>query len=86
MISGIPSECQTDWIQIRLDILLCLIWVQSVCKGYQQTTLVVMLVIRARIHKMRVRIANREDAYQTAYSEACNVCLGLFVGQLVFEI
>ena len=25
-----------DWIQIRIDILLVLIWVQTVCKGYQQ--------------------------------------------------
>ena len=39
IISGIPFECQTDWIQIRPNILLGLIWVQSVCKGYQQTTL-----------------------------------------------
>ena len=38
-ISGIPSKCQTDWIQIRPDILSGLIWVQSVCKGYEQKTL-----------------------------------------------
>ena len=38
ILSGIPFECQTDWIQIRPDILSGLIWVQSVCKGYQQTT------------------------------------------------
>ena len=31
----------TVWIQIRPDILPGLIWVQTVCKGYQQTTLVV---------------------------------------------
>ena len=37
---GIPSECQTVCIQIRPDILSGLIWVQTVCKGYQQTTLV----------------------------------------------
>ena len=30
------SECQTVWIQIRIDILSVLIWVQTVCKGYQQ--------------------------------------------------
>ena len=40
ILSGIPSECQTDWIQIRPDILSGLIWVQTVCKSYQQTTLV----------------------------------------------
>ena len=39
ILSGIPSECQTVWIQIRPDILSGLIWVQTVCKGYQQMTL-----------------------------------------------
>ena len=28
---------QTIWIQIRLNILFGPIWVQTVCKGYQQT-------------------------------------------------
>ena len=40
ILSGIQSECQTDWIQIRTDILSGLIWVQSVCEGYEQRTLV----------------------------------------------
>ena len=40
ILSGIPSECQRVWIQIRPDVLLGLIWVQTVCKGYQETTLV----------------------------------------------
>ena len=31
------SECQTNWI--RPNILSGLIWFQTVCKGYQQTTL-----------------------------------------------
>ena len=35
---GIPSECQIVWIQIRPDVLSGLIWVQTACKGYQQTT------------------------------------------------
>ena len=30
-ISGVPSECQIVWIQIRGDILTVLIWVQTVC-------------------------------------------------------
>ena len=34
------TGCQTDWVQIRPDVLSGLIWVQSVCKGYEQTTLV----------------------------------------------
>ena len=40
ILSGIQSECQTDLTQIRLDVLSSLIWVQSVCKGYEQKTLV----------------------------------------------
>ena len=36
ILSGIPSECQTIWI----NILSGVIWVQTVCKHYQQTTLV----------------------------------------------
>ena len=37
-LAGIPSECQTVWIKIRPDILSRLIWIQTVCKGYQQMT------------------------------------------------
>ena len=37
--SGIPSEFQTDWIQIRPNVLSCLIGIQTVCRGYQQMTL-----------------------------------------------
>ena len=40
ILSGIPLACQTVWIQIRPDILFGLIWVQTVCKSYQQTTLI----------------------------------------------
>ena len=39
ILSGIPSKCQTACIQIRPDILSGLIWVQIVCKGFQQMTL-----------------------------------------------
>ena len=46
ILSGTPSECQTDWIQIRPDILLGLIWVQSVCQGYEQTTCLCMFYFR----------------------------------------
>ena len=44
-LSGIPSECQTVWIQIRPDVLSGLIWIQTVCKGYQQTTLKLYFMI-----------------------------------------
>ena len=39
ILSGIRSECQTIWIQIRPDILSGLIWFQTVCESYQQMTL-----------------------------------------------
>ena len=38
ILSGTLPECQTVWIQIKTDILSVMIWVQTVCKGYQQTT------------------------------------------------
>ena len=38
ILSGIPSECQTVWIQIRPDISSGLIWIQTVYKRYQQRT------------------------------------------------
>ena len=34
-----PAECQTVYIQIRPDVLSGLIWVQTDCNRYQQTTL-----------------------------------------------
>ena len=41
--------CQTVWIQIRTDILSVLIWVQTVCKGYQQTTKVASSKERVKV-------------------------------------
>ena len=37
------NQCKTVWIQIRPDILFGLIWLQFVCKGYQQMTPVIRL-------------------------------------------
>ena len=54
------------------------------CSKISKTFLVLfsnkMLVIRAGIHKMLVRIANGEDPDQTASSD-CSVCLGHFSRQ-----
>ena len=36
----IQSKCKTVWNQIRPKILSDLIWIQTVCKSYKQTTLV----------------------------------------------
>ena len=37
-LSGKLSVCQMVWIQIRTDVVSVLIWVQTVCKGYEQMT------------------------------------------------
>ena len=39
----ILSDCQTVWIQIRSNLLSGMVWIQTVCKGYQQTTLFLSL-------------------------------------------
>ena len=36
IISGIPSECDTIWIEIRPDVLWVLNCEQTVCKGYHR--------------------------------------------------
>ena len=41
-LSGKSVECQAVWIQIMSNVLLGLIWVQIVCKGYQQQTLYIV--------------------------------------------
>ena len=41
------NECQAVWIQIRPGILSGLIWVQTVCKSYRQTTVVGKLKVLA---------------------------------------
>ena len=51
-LSEIPLEWQTVWIQIRPDILSGLIWVQTVCKGDQQTALVGKGFIISSLPKM----------------------------------
>ena len=43
-LSWIPSECQIVWIQIRPDVLTVLIWVQTACEDYQQTTEVKIVI------------------------------------------
>ena len=51
---------QTVWIQIRTDVLSGLIWVQIVCKDYQQTTKVasselkVVQIIRVKMVSVNV--------------------------------
>ena len=53
-LSGIPSECQTVWIQIRPNVLSGLIWVQTVCRCYQQMTKVATSGERVKYWKFNV--------------------------------
>ena len=62
---GIPSQCQTVWTQIRPDVLSGLIWVQTVCKGYQQTTKVATSGERVNGYPQRIFLwRNKENIYQ----------------------
>ena len=68
ILSGIPSEYQTDLIRIRPDILSGLIWVQSVCKGYEQTSLLYhrsLLTLNEPAHEILVFIT----AYAQSFRE-----------------
>ena len=46
-LSGTLSECLTALIQIRTDVMSILIWVETVCKSYQQMTIVMASKERA---------------------------------------
>ena len=45
--SGMLSECQIVWIQIRAEALSVLIWVQTVYKGYHEMTKVCWVIFPA---------------------------------------
>ena len=44
------------WIRIRIDVLLVLIWVQTICNGYQQMTKVAASKERVNINQIFVRL------------------------------
>ena len=46
-------QYQTVWVQIRPDVLLGLIWVQTVCKSYQQS--IKVAISRERVKEERKR-------------------------------
>ena len=56
-LSGIPSECQTLLTLIRPDDSLGLIWVQTVCQGYQQMTLVDKELMELQFDKTKTNCA-----------------------------
>ena len=60
-------ECQTVWIWIRSNDLSVLIWVQTVCKGYQQMKKIVT-------SKERVN-ADFAGLYGPQHQKTCLWCL-----------
>ena len=63
---GLPSGCQTVWIQIRPDNVSGLIWVQTAFKGYQQTTQVHILHPAGYIYAAGVsRFSSLLNSHQT---------------------
>ena len=59
---GTLSVCQMVWNQIRTDILLVLIWVQAVCKGYQLISRDTIDVPRPQINDFWVFLMQKIDA------------------------
>ena len=67
ILSGIPSECETVWIQYRTDRKSVLIWVQTGCIGYQQTT-----KFSARIVKPLCTVDDmQQETKMTSFTEEC---------------
>ena len=67
ILSGIRSECQPVWIQIRPDVLSGQIWVQTVFKSYQQTT----VGVRGLLHH-EYAISTKTDWANTYNSIICS--------------
>ena len=56
------------WIQIRTDVLLVLMWVLTVCKGYQQMTKVTASTERVKIHvQQSVDVDVSRQAFQAIF-------------------
>ena len=80
------------WIQIRTDILSVLIWVQTVCKGYQQRTKVAAskIVISIQIVKIRWQISDfnlcnsSNDTFPPSY--ILLLCCVLFIVPLALAL
>ena len=73
ILSGTLSECQTVWIQVRTDILSVLIWVQTVCKGYQQTTK--FTASKERVKTTPYNLRHRKLYWSLIWIQICLPCL-----------
>ena len=80
--SGIPSECQIVLVQIRPGVLLGLIWVQTVCKSYQQTTLGDKKLI-LEILMLQIFLSDPIDNSAFVFHKNTVMCLKRHVGCIV---
>ena len=62
-------QCQMVWIEIRTDILLGLIWVQTFSKGYQQATQVAASKGRGKLTYLHyVKLHKQEQLLVTNFN------------------
>ena len=71
ILTGIPSECQTNWTQNRPDGLSGLIWVQTVCKDYQQI-INAMIHCNLRMNMLKGKHNFRRISLISIYIHLCN--------------
>ena len=57
---GPPSECQTVWIQIKTDILLVFILVQTVCKMLLVVSTGMQRVITGKYYSVQYIVSYRD--------------------------
>ena len=62
-------QCQTVWIQISPDVSSGLIWVQTVCTGYQQMT---------KVATSWERINRGDCLIQVAFKAGLTICLKMY--------
>ena len=72
ILSETLTECQSVSIQIRTDVRSVLIWVQTVCKRYPQTTKVVDSTDNENIKHLTCKINNHFMPYLIIYPDEQN--------------
>ena len=80
IISGIPQECQTVWIQIRPDEMSGLIWFQTVCKGliWFQTVCKGPQQVKSWCIILWEKLGNIEDNDALFHTKQSLICMSLW--------
>ena len=82
ILSGTLSDCQMVWIQIRTDFLFVLNWIQSVFKGYEQTTKVATIKKELYNNKYEARQKNCLLAKYLQFLVLINIDGSSFINKL----